>query len=299
MLAIAACTLAGSALLALALRDIFDALFHPEGHAHLSRLTARLIWRVVAAVTESRGGLSVAGPLAVFVVIAVWALLFVLGFAVIYLPHLDGGFGGSPTIEGGVAARCAEAIAVSLQLLTTLGFADVVPQTHWLRMFAPVEALIGFGLLSASISWLLTAHPVLARRRELAYEVYLIARTARFDETTFARDVTPLLRDLLPRLVVVERDLVAFPVTFYFAVSDARFALAAALPALERARQRLDGAAGVAPDLKEHARVLGEALDDLAATLATHLHLRGDLTTGAVFDAYARAHRVRSWIGGE
>ncbi len=287
----------GAALLAAAVRDIFDALFHPEGHSRLSRLVARVIWRVVATFTRTRRGLSLAGPIAVFVVIGVWALLLLLAFAFIYLPHLRTAFDGSRVADGELPVRFAEAVALSLQVLTTLGFSDLTPQAHWLRVFAPLEALIGFGLLSASISWLLTAHPVLARRRELAYAVYLAARTARFDEATFVREVTPLLRELLLRLVVVERDLVAFPVTFYFAVSDERFALAAALPALERARRRLDSAPGVALELREHVDVLSEALDDLAATLATHLRVSG-ISTAEVFELYARAHRVRPWIAG-
>jgi hypothetical protein len=297
VLATLACTLIGAALLALALRDIFDSLFHPEGNSRLSRFIARRTWGAVSSLTRTRQGLAVAGPLAVFAVIGAWALLFVLAFALIYLPHVANAFeapgGGLPR---GLGSRCAEAVAFSLQVLTTLGFSDLVPEAPWLRILAPFEALIGFGLLSASISWLLTAQPVLARRRELAYELYLAMRTAGFDEAAFANDVAMLVRELVPRLVVVERDLVAFPVTFYFAVSDERFSLAAALPALERARTRLERGRTGPAEVREHVRVLGEALDDLAATIATHLRVAG-LGTAAVFDAYARAHRVRPWIG--
>ena len=298
MLATLACTLLGAALLALALRDIFDSLFHPEGHSRLSRFVARRTWSAVSSLTRTRQGLAVAGPLAVFAVIGAWARLFVLAFALIYLPHVASAFEAPGGLPRELGSRCVEAVAFSLQVLTTLGFSDLVPEAPWLRILAPFEALIGFGLLSASISWLLTAQPVLARRRELAYELYLAMRTAGFDEAGFAHDVAMLVRELVPRLVVVERDLVAFPVTFYFAVSDERFSLAAALPALERARTQLERGRTGPAEVREHVRVLGEALDDLAATIASHLRVAG-LGTAAVFDAYARAHRVRPWIGAE
>jgi hypothetical protein len=58
--------------------------------------------------------------------------------------------------------------------ITTLGFADVIPHAGWLRGVAPLEALLGFGLLSASISWLLLIYPAISRRRSLAYEISLL-----------------------------------------------------------------------------------------------------------------------------
>ena len=43
-------------------------------------------------------------------------------------------------------------------------------------MVVPIETLLGFGLLSASISWLLLIHPAIARRRTLAYEIALLRK---------------------------------------------------------------------------------------------------------------------------
>ena len=33
------------------------------------------------------------------------------------------------------------------------GFGDVVPQAPWLRLVVPAQSLIGFGLLTAAVSW--------------------------------------------------------------------------------------------------------------------------------------------------
>jgi Ion channel len=78
-------------------------------------------------------------------------------------------------VEGG---RLVDALNVSLVTLTTLGFGDVTPTDAWLRLLAPIEALLGFGLLTASISWLLLIYPALSRRRSLAYEVALLRQAA-------------------------------------------------------------------------------------------------------------------------
>jgi hypothetical protein len=118
--------------------------------------------------------------------------------------------------------------------LTTLGFGDVTPDAAALRLIVPLEGLLGFGLLSASTSWLLLIYPVLSRRRSLAYEITLLREA----EGTAAEPVgrlepealERLYAELTSRLVAVERDLVSFPISYYFAEEDPRFSLAASGP---------------------------------------------------------------------
>ena len=55
-------------------------------------------------------------------------------------------------------------------------------------MVVPIEALLGFGLLSASISWLLLIHPAIARRRTLADEIALLRKAE--EETDPGRPAT-------------------------------------------------------------------------------------------------------------
>jgi hypothetical protein len=76
------------------------------------------------------------------------------------------------------------------------------------------------------------------------------------------------LEELHRRVVEVERDLDAYPITLYFAELDARFSLAAALPVLSALLDRQDpGALPAAARL--HAVVLREALDDLGDTIGS------------------------------
>jgi len=67
-----------------------------------------------------------------------------------------------------------DALYMSLVTLGTIGYGDISPATDVLRLIVPLEALVGFALLTASVSWVLTVYPALSRRRSLAYEITLL-----------------------------------------------------------------------------------------------------------------------------
>jgi hypothetical protein len=286
-----ASTVAGGALIGLAARDVFDALFHPEGRSTLARGTMRAAWALLGRRGRGSRGFVLAGPLGLVLVFATWAALLALGWTLVFLPHVPEGFhrstGDAPESD------LIEALNLSLVTLTTLGFGDVTPAYPWLRLVVPLEALVGFGLLSASISWLLLIQPALGRRRSLAYEVALLRKA---EEETGA-SVTGLdaeaadriLADLVSRLVAVERDLVNFPVSYYFAEADEKFSLAAAMPYLKQLAER-GCEPGVAPRTRLRATMLRDAIDDFAATSAARFHRAASAGTEETLRAYARDH---------
>jgi Ion channel len=284
-------TAAGVGLVGLAARDVFDALFHPEGGASLARAVMRSVWGLFRRVAPGPRTFPLAGPVGLVAVIATWVALLVLGWALVYWPHVDDGFRFAHPSEGG--GDLIDALNLSLVSLTTLGFGDVTPETGWLRLVVPLEAVVGFGLLSASISWLLLTYPVLSRRRSLAYEISLL-RKAEGDTALALDQLEPEAADrvyaeLTSRLVAVERDLVNFPVSYYFAETDARFSLPAAAPYLLTLAER--GAREEMPErVRLRAHLLLEALDDLAATAGKRfLGLDGG-STPDMLAAYARDH---------
>lgn len=287
----AAASALGVGLIALAGRDVFDALFHPEGKGTLGRVIMRTVWTAFRRLARARrGAFALAGPTALLVVIGSWAALLILGWALIFWPHVDGEFRSAGAVRPGAFV---EALHISLVTITTLGFADVIPHAGWLRLVAPLEALLGFGLLSASISWLLLIYPALSRRRSLAYEISLLVEAER--ETGVALErlepaaAERIYGELTSRLVTVERDLVSFPISYYFAERDERFALAAVAPRLLELAER-----GARPDTPERARLrawmLLEALRDFGATTAERFHRRPGRSTAEALTAYARDH---------
>jgi hypothetical protein len=287
----AATTAAGIALIALAARDVFDALFHPEGRSTFARGMMRGVWRLLRRRGRGSRSFVLAGPLGLVLVFATWAGLLVAGWALVFLPHVPEGFHRA---TGGAAdSDLVEALNVSLVTLTTLGFGDVTPDDAWLRVVVPIEALVGFGLLSASISWLLLIHPALARRRSLAYEVSLLRKAE--EETGAppagleAASSDRIYAELTSRLVAVERDLVNFPVSYYFAEADERFSLARAMPYLQQLAER-----GCEPSVPLPTRLqsamLRDAVDDFAVTTASRFHSARSGATAEILRAYARDH---------
>jgi hypothetical protein len=246
-------------------RDVFDAVFHPEGRSALSRAVMRTVYRAMRPL-RARTGRAVAGPLALFVVLVMWATLLIAGWALIFWPHLDTGFRTATGTEDGFL----DAVYFSMVTISTLGFGDVTPQAGWLQLLAPLEALIGFGLLTASVSWLLQIYPAVNRRRALAYEVSLLRETEREGDPAMLEldpgTVDAIFADLVSRLVAVERDLVSFPVSYYFREDDQRFALPAIAPYLIDLAAR-GQAEGVPERVRFRARMLSAAIDDFAGSV--------------------------------
>ena len=63
---------------------------------------------------------------------------------------------------------------LSLVTLVTLGYGDIVPTSDWLRILQQLEALTGFAIVTASLSWVISIYPALGRRRALANKASLI-----------------------------------------------------------------------------------------------------------------------------
>ena len=219
-----------------------------------------------------------------------WAALLVLGWALLLWPELDEGFRAQEASQTGFW----DALHLSLTTLTTLGSPEYVPEKDWLRVITPLEALVGFGLLSASISYLLLIHPALARRRSLAYEVSLLHKADRHPRLSLEQ-VGPsaaegLYADLTSRVVAAERDLVALPVTYYFAERDERFSMAAVAPYLLELARR--GVSEGEEQVRLRAHLLVDALDDFAQTTAAYFPQTRADSTDAIFAACARDHVV-------
>ena len=285
-------TVAGVALIALAVRDIFETLLHPEGRGPVARGVMGAVWRFCHRAHGHRRVLLLAGPLGLLLVVGAWATLLVLGWALLLWPQLEEGF----RAEGPAQSGLLDAVHLSLTNLTTLGSPELVAEVDWLRIITPLEALVGFGLLSASISYLLLIYPALARRRTLAYELHLLRELDRRGEISPEKEGSDaaerLFAELTSRLVAVERDLVGLPVTYYFAESDERFSIASVVPYLldlARRGSRLED-----ERTRLRAQLLCDALDDFAETTAARFPQTRAHSTDAIFAAYARDHEVPS-----
>jgi hypothetical protein len=270
-----ALTLAGIALIGVALRDIFETLFHPSGRGVLGRTVVRVICGIAERIGRRFAAARVvAGPLGYVTVLATWTAMLVVGWALIFLAHLPEGFHYADGIDPGAHDSFVDAIYISLVNLTSLGYGDITPDTSGLRILGPIETLFGLGLLTASVSWLISIHAALARRDALAHEIHL-AQAAEESLGEKLADADPellerMLTSFAKGLMAVRRDLIHFPITHYFASEDERLALDDLVPFLDRL---IDEAAepGRPHALRVGAATLRMSLDDLGESRRARL----------------------------
>jgi len=282
-------TAGGVGLIGLALLDAFATFFSHVKRGALSHALVRAMWSTCHRLPGT-GALMLAGPVSVLIVLASWVVMLTIGWALVYWPWMPRGFLHTAELDG-PGSSLLDSLYFSLVTLATLGYGDISPLSGWLRVVAPLESLLGLGLLTGSVSWLLSIFPVLSRRRALAYEIRLLEEvlTDPDDPGPPAPLPASVYADLTSRLVASERDLVTFPITYYFHDDDIRFALPAAMEHLlelaEEARRQVS-----LPEVHFHGGLLLRAIDDFGASLAERFHLPNRGSTREVLEAYARDH---------
>lgn len=272
----------GVVLIALALRDIFDVLFHPLGRGTITRRVMRGIAALARRAPGPSGALGLlAGPISYIAVVGTWAALLAVGWALIFWPQLPQGFNFDPQLDPAAHSGFLDALYISLVNLTSLGYGDIAPASALLRILGPVETLFGLGLLTASISWLISIYGAISRRDSLAHEVHLAKESEeRLGEKLAEADpqlLESLLASFAEQLVRTRRDLIHFPIVHYFRTEDEQRALAGLLPFLGSLADEA-GEEGRPHSLRVRAEILRMAIDDFAETLRRRLKIPGDTT---------------------
>lgn len=284
-------TAAGAAMVLLILRDVFHTLWHPTRHGGLSRLVMTLIWRLSAHVGPRLGASGLTGPLGIVSVVVLWVLTVVAGWALIYWPHLPEGFAYSDVLRPADREGLLDAAYVSLVTVSTLGLGDIAPSEGWLRVVAPLEGLVGFALLTATVSWILGIYPALARRRALALRLSHLLRAYPPAERLDTPAGAALLLDLAEGISVVTVDFLQYPESYYFYDGDDRTSLARHVGYAARTAD----VAAHSPNREVRAAgaVLRTALDDLGDVLDQRfLRIRG--SPQQALDAFMRDHARRA-----
>jgi voltage-gated potassium channel Kch len=278
----------GALVILLGLIEVFHTLLHPSGRGRFSRLCVVAVWRTVRRAGGK--GASIAGPLAMVTVILFWASLQAIGWALLYYPHVPQGFTYSPGIDPSRYSNAAEALYISTVTLTTLGFGDVIATDPLIRFLSPFEALTGFALLTAAVSWFMQIYPALGRRRALAIRLSLLQNAgyaAKLNQLDTAA-VSNTLETLVADLVQIRVDLTQTSESYYFWEANEDLSLPASLSyAVDLADEASRSAQ---PTLQTAGALLHDALDSLAAFLRDEF-LNDSESTQDVFRSYASDHR--------
>lgn len=276
----------GIVVVLFAFREMFEDLFHPSKSGAISDWLGRAIFRLFR---RRRAVLPTAGPLTVLIVIFTWALLLVVGFALIYWAVFPGDFqlktANRPTQLDGFW-WC---FYYSLETLTTLGLGDIEPNPNWLRILSGCQTLVGFSMVTASITWIVLLYPALSRARTLARKTHTLLEAEKVTGVPVVScGMHLLVAGLAEEVIHTGVDLVHFPILFYFYSDDPRASIPHALfPLLELAKR---GSEAGRDDLVRFASVaLHDALRDLAEKVAERLHLE-ERRPGAVFRDFMERH---------
>ena len=287
-------TLAGIGLILVALYDIFRTLFLPSGKGLLSKWVSHLVWNAFRSLAGRYPALlGGAGPVGLTMSAIGWTVLLAIGWALIYWPRMP----ESVLLSSGMNPENNEsffdALYFSVVTAATLGYGDITPEQQWMRFVAPLQAMLGFLLFTAIITWLLSIYPDLARRSAFAREVSLLREA----EQTVALDfvgmdvsaVEQLLGNLTTELVAIRGDIIQFPTTYYFHESSEQSSLPAILPYVLQLAQR-GAQPACPPEVRLQAVRLQGALEDTATTLAQRFLDIPAQPAEQVFAAYARDH---------
>lgn len=201
----------------------------------MSDWIARAIWKIVTGISD-RGKLmniTIGGPLAMLAIIISWAGLIVFGCSLVYLSDINGGFALAPGLNPAQHRSFLDALNISLGALITLA-GDFNAHSRWIRLLLGFEAVLGFGVLTASVSWLLSIYPVLETRRSLA-ETLVSMREAEIKTgiavTTLPGDqAEELLVAIASQLTTLRNEMAQFPITYYFHTGESATSLSGIMP---------------------------------------------------------------------
>lgn len=255
----------------------------------MSDMLSRWIWRTVRSFAKRRRSLiTLAGPIIFLVIVSAWALLIIFGFALIYWAnrHL---FVAAPGMSPPRPETFLDAFNISLGALITIA-GDFNANSKLMRFLVDSEAVVGFGLLTASVSWLLSVYPVLEHRRSLAHRSTLLhAAEERVGASVFdfsCSDLSTLLLTITEQVTTLRNSMSQFPVSYYFHGGENETALPGIIEYIrgiaEKATNSQNGSVRIAGTM-----LSGAIIDYLELLAEVYLQMPSD-DIPAVLRAYAR-----------
>ena len=227
----------GIALILVAAVDVYLTVLYPRtGKSVISLQLCKGMWELFRQLAylpglRNKTVLSYCGPTLLVAIAAIWVCAFTLGFALLTWPALGTGIQAS---SGRTPTDFATALYYSGFTLTTLGVGDLVPKTSLWRLVTVLESAIGFSIITASLTYLLSVYNALTRRNAFALSLHyraageadaiaLLVRLkgyGKFEPAT--QEISNIARDLLSILESHH----AYPVLHYFRLKEPYYALA-------------------------------------------------------------------------
>jgi hypothetical protein len=283
----------GLLLIGVAVHDLFHTLFHPAGRGALSDRIGRVVWFMFRKISSVKNDyITLAGPMAILSIMAIWVLCVVFGFSFIYWPFIGSQFALAPGIDPAKHQGYVDALNVSLGSLVTVA-GDFNAKSKLIRLAMGIEGVLGFGLLTASVSWLLSIYPALERRRTLAHECTLLHFTEQKSGLRIHQLPSSEAQDVIWGLAAsmgsARNDLAQFPIIYYFHSGDEQSGFSGVLPYLAELALAASNPT-MPPGVRMAGMALGGAIDDYLEYMAdTFLHMPVE-DKRAIMQRYADEH---------
>ena len=217
----------GLGLVMVALLDVFFTVLHYDDFGFLSNRLHRGIWGALRRLTAPMPRnlrnfvLSLGGPLMIPATILLWIGLVTVGFALIYYAGMgEENF----AFDYDVDQSFGRMLYLSGVTVATLGYGDITPISPLYELMALSESLIGFGLLSLSISYVLGTYRILNELTILASDLYHQAEDPTDPKSTLIshfpeghpKNLDPHLMSLYRGMIAYAEGLRRYPVVYYF-----------------------------------------------------------------------------------
>ncbi|HEX2193047.1 MAG TPA: ion channel [Acidimicrobiales bacterium] len=220
-------TLLGLALIVVGLVDVFFAVLQHDAIGFLTPKLYRWSWvaaRTVTAPLPTRLRSSVrslAAPGMVVLTLAVWLGTQLLGFALVYYPGVTG---DEFTLGADVRPSFGAALYMSAVNLSSLGSPDVFPTAMVYRAVSASETLVGLGILTLTVSYLLNVYRVLQAQNTLAAALHHQAEDGGDPRSILAphfvdgrpEGLSTHLREFHRSLVNQAEGMRRYPIVYYF-----------------------------------------------------------------------------------
>lgn len=280
---------AGAILIIAALRDLFSTLFHPGTSGTISDWIALSLWRSYRKTFPNR--LVHAGPLIFLAVIGFWGLSMIFGFALIYRPFMPATFVFMDGLDPRSFDSFFGALNFSIGTLIT-EFIGATPTNGFLQFLTTIEAIFGFAILTASISWILSIYPVIEHRRSLAHQASLFHHGEetgyRHLESLSDTELQTILLGLASQLTTHRNELSQFPITYYFQEPEKQTAIGGILFYISELADRFSGREGA---VRIAAVTLGGAVEDYLTFIDEQFFRRKFDNRNASLQRLAEDHR--------
>src|SRR5256886_2744716 len=217
--------LAGSLLVALTVYDVFKSVVLPRPAINKFVFVRQLfliswrLWRWISdrlSPPRREGWLATFGPLLAIVMFGAWALLFMVGYALIF----DGLRGEIRPVPGDFL----ESVYFSATTIVPLSYGDFVPEGLMVRLATISESATGVGIAALAITLLFSLYESFQRREELVVSLDALAGAPpsglQILETAAEMDMRSRLPDTFDEwrnwMAAVLESHLAYPILFYF-----------------------------------------------------------------------------------